>query len=57
MATCEMKELRAEVYRPKEQPAQLDWSKDTWLLELEEEGTGSVRQGGTCVATCPLQIT
>lgn len=38
MATCEMKELRGEVYRPKEQPTQLYWSKDTGLLELEERG-------------------
>ena len=38
MATWEMKELRGEVYRPKEQPTQLYWSKDTGLLELEERG-------------------
>ena len=54
MATCEMKELRSEVYRPKEQTTQLYWSEDTGLLELEEEGTGLVRQGGTRFATCPL---
>ena len=38
MATCEMKELWGELYRPKEQPTQLYWSKDTGLLELEERG-------------------
>lgn len=49
-----MKELRREVYRPKEQPTQLHCSEDTGMLELEEEGTGSVRHGGTRFATRPL---